>query len=229
MELQPLRVTKIAHTRVDLEALQTFGLMHQLDAKEPETLIEFAGRTCAGSYSRPNPATARTSDYVQSLVDKGHLSVSEHASATFLIEGVSRSFLAQITRHRHLSFSVQSQRLDATTGINTVVHPTLHKHNLDSLLSEHMTASTTLYKAVVQQLKFSGYSQRQAQEAAREFLPNAASVKMIVSGNLRSWKEFVEKRAVSGADKQIQQVAVEINNCLHEESPTLFPLIEAVA
>ena len=40
----------------------------------------------------------------------GHMSVIEHASYTFLIEGVSRALLAQLTRHRIASISVQSQR-----------------------------------------------------------------------------------------------------------------------
>ncbi len=44
------------------------------------------------------------------LSDLGHASPIEHASFTFGIEGVSRTLLAQITRHRIASFSVQSQR-----------------------------------------------------------------------------------------------------------------------
>ena len=48
--------------------------------------------------------------FLQRLMDMGHLSPVEHASFTFGVEGVSRSLLAQITRHRIASFSVQSQR-----------------------------------------------------------------------------------------------------------------------
>lgn len=48
--------------------------------------------------------------FLSRLVTMGHLSPFEHASFTFGIEGVSRSFLAQVTRHRIASFSVKSQR-----------------------------------------------------------------------------------------------------------------------
>ena len=48
--------------------------------------------------------------YIQRLMSMGHLSPIEHASFTFGVEGVSRSLLAQITRHRIASFSVKSQR-----------------------------------------------------------------------------------------------------------------------
>ena len=47
---------------------------------------------------------------VERATQRGHLSVTEHASFTFAVEGVSRALLAQLTRHRLASFSVQSQR-----------------------------------------------------------------------------------------------------------------------
>ena len=46
----------------------------------------------------------------QHAMESGHESVAEHAAFTFRIEGVSRALLAQLTRHRIASFSVQSQR-----------------------------------------------------------------------------------------------------------------------
>lgn len=48
--------------------------------------------------------------FIRKILSSGHHSVLEHVSFTFSIEGVSRSLLAQITRHRIASFSVQSQR-----------------------------------------------------------------------------------------------------------------------
>ena len=50
------------------------------------------------------------SAFLERVMGRGHLSVAEHASFTFLVEGVSRTLLAQLTRHRIASFSVQSQR-----------------------------------------------------------------------------------------------------------------------
>ena len=47
---------------------------------------------------------------VMGCVRSGHHSVLEHANYTFEITGVSRALLAQLTRHRHASYSVESQR-----------------------------------------------------------------------------------------------------------------------
>ena len=52
----------------------------------------------------------KTEGFLDMLTEIGHASPIEHASFTFAIEGVSRSLLAQITRHRIASYSVQSQR-----------------------------------------------------------------------------------------------------------------------
>lgn len=77
---------------------------------QPEHILAAAARLC---YS---PATIddvmeslteeKTASFVEMLAEIGHESPIEHASFTFGIEGVSRSLLAQLTRHRIASFSV---------------------------------------------------------------------------------------------------------------------------
>lgn len=67
-----------------------------------EAACETAAALCTGS---DNPARA-----LRSAMNMGHESVIEHASFTFLVEGVSRVLLAQLTRHRLASYSVESQR-----------------------------------------------------------------------------------------------------------------------
>ena len=81
---------------------------------DPEKTIAAAAKLC---YSDAHIETLldgltpeKTEAFLQRLNDVGHASPIEHASFTFGIEGVSRTFLAQVTRHRIGSFSVQSQR-----------------------------------------------------------------------------------------------------------------------
>ena len=61
--------------------------------------------------------------FLQRLQDVGHASPIEHASFTFGVEGVSRTFLAQVTRHRIASFSVQSQRYVRLEDFRYVIPP----------------------------------------------------------------------------------------------------------
>ena len=81
---------------------------------EPEKLIAAAAKLCYSESGCENIMgdldEEKTKSFVRMLAELGHESPIEHVSFTFAIEGVSRSLLAQITRHRHASFSVQSQR-----------------------------------------------------------------------------------------------------------------------
>lgn len=64
--------------------------------------------------------------FVERVMGMGHESVLEHASFTFLAEGVSRVLLAQLTRHRIASFSVQSQRyVSYARGFGYIIPPAI--------------------------------------------------------------------------------------------------------
>ena len=80
----------------------------------PEHTIASAAKLCYSSSTigelTDNLTDEKAASFVEMLSEIGHESPIEHASFTFGIEGVSRSLLAQITRHRMASFSVQSQR-----------------------------------------------------------------------------------------------------------------------
>ena len=65
----------------------------------------------------------RVESFLKLLGDLGHESPIEHASFTFGIEGVSRTLLAQLTRHRIASFSVQSQRYVDKSGFEYITPP----------------------------------------------------------------------------------------------------------
>jgi thymidylate synthase (FAD) len=55
-------------------------------------------------------ARARKRSLLERLFRRGHWGPFEHPQITLAVKGVSRSCMAQITRHRHASFDVQSQR-----------------------------------------------------------------------------------------------------------------------
>ena len=89
--------------------------------KEPETVVAMAARLCysgADIDDLHEKVSEKDQDgFIRRLTEMGHMSPIEHASFTFGVEGVSRALLAQISRHRIASFSVQSQRyVDQTQG-----------------------------------------------------------------------------------------------------------------
>jgi thymidylate synthase (FAD) len=186
-----------------------------------QELIEFAGRLCYESFDLPNEATKTNSAYVRNIVEQGHESVLEHVSVTFYIEGVSRNLTHELIRHRHLSFSELSQRFVDMQDANVVIPPAFGG-GMEPLGSRHKE----LYGAVVDELREGGLNRKQARQAARYGLPSGTETKLVVSGNLRAWRDVLKKRLSVHADAEIQELAQEIHAILTEEYPDVFDDIE---
>ena len=90
------------------------------------------------------------------------------------------------------------------------------------MLFRSRTAYSTIYDVLVQQ----GVSRKEARGAARSVLPNMTETEIIVTGNLRAWREFLDKRLSEGADLEIRELAQEILKQLKEVAPNTFQDME---
>ena len=209
----------------------------------PELYIAAAAKLC---YSHSDIETLldnltpeKTEAFLQKLVDLGHESPIEHVTFTFGIEGVSRSLLAQITRHRIASFSVQSQRYVVETDMKYVTPPEIAAipeaaeryqkamndaeaayHELtDILMAKHME---TMLASGMSEKAARSAAEKKAIEDARFVLPNACETKMIVTMNARSLYNFFHLRCCSRAQWEIRAVATEMLRQVKAVCPTLF-------
>lgn len=185
-----------------------------------EELAEFAGRNCYKAWNRPNPKTRTNRGYLANILDHGHESVLEHASVSFYAEGVSRSLLAELSRHRHLSFSVVSQRYVRLTGKDITIHPGIEKYGDLQIHPEHeygwsirdefdaaVDAAIDSYNAIADRLLAEDLPKKKALEIARVVLPNLMDSPMVVTGNLRAWRDVLKKRYSEHADEEIKLFA----------------------
>lgn len=231
MNIVTPNVDILAHTALDPlrdrnATLDFHGMEVQASATGAETLMEFAGRQCYKSFHRPNPATATTQAYLdRTLFDQGHWSIAEHASATLHITGVSRAFLTELTRHRHLSFSVQSQRFVDEADCNVVMPPAIrelpedHARTTDWL--EEIEAVLETYRRLTEH-DLAHLPRKQAREAARSVLPNAVETRIVVTGNLRAWHNVIALRTADGVDAEMREVMTIIRDRLATIAPTIF-------
>ena len=217
------KVTLIAHTAIVPDAIEQ-RLEIQEGSTDAETLTVYAGRSCYESWSRPNEKTRRDEDYLRrTLFEQGHFSILEHASATFYLTGVSRALLAEITRHRHLSFSVLSQRFVDESEANIVIPPAARgSEKLTWEFENAATGARHSYRELVEALSDSGLTRKQAREAARAVLPNMVETRIVVTGNLRAWHEVIARRTAPDADAEFQQVAGMIRDELKKLAPEVF-------
>lgn len=190
---------------------------------ESDELAEIAGRLCYKSWDRPNPKTRTNEEYLANIINQSHFSVLEHSSASFWISGVSRSLTHELVRHRHLSFSQVSQRYVDESLSKAIIPDALSGDDiLQHGLTRHMENSKDWYMGAVAELLLAGYSRKEARQAARAFLPNATETEIIVTGNMRSWREFVQKRSSLGADAEIRTLAEKLLAELKKVAPNTF-------
>lgn len=199
----------------------------QLDpeATDAESLVEFGGRGCYESWTKPNVKTAHNPDYIRrTAFDMAHGSILEHASATFRFSGVSRAWLTEMERHRHLSWSVVSQRYVDANTFGVVMPPALKEVPTDLAQDDWEQATIrdlNSYNYFVSLLEADGVPRKQAREAARSVLPNCTEVRGVVTGNLRAWSTILPLRAAAGADAEMQEVSMLILDALEPVAPTV--------
>ena len=196
---------------------------------QPEELVAMAAKLC---YSRADVEDLKAgieakdqTRFLQKLIEMGHESTMEHASFTFAISGVSRSFLAQITRHRIASFSVQSQRYVGQKRdegeFNYIMPPAIAVLGEEAQEKFHaqMTMMQTWYNEWVDLLGDAG---EKSNEDARFVLPNAAETRMLMTMNVRELRHFFGLRCCRRAQWEIRQVAWMMLEECRRACPVLF-------
>lgn len=183
--------------------------IYQLDV---DRILWTAARTC---YSNKSPvelyadslskSTEELEEVILKTLDYGHLSIVEHCNFNILIEGVSRALTHQLVRHRHCTFSQQSQRYCKTDkkGFNYVVPDNiasipLLKNNFEAA----MYSLSELYNILIE----NGIQP----EDARSILPNACCTNIVLTCNLRELIHICNERLCTCAQKEIRQLIKEI-------------------
>jgi thymidylate synthase (FAD) len=221
-EIAPLRVQLIAKT----DFVAPPDVSWDTDADGGQALVEFAGRACYQSWSKPNPRTATNSGYLRHIIDVGHFSVLEHASVSFYITGLSRSCTHELIRHRHFSYSQLSQRYVPSNDSEVVLPPGIEDDpELRDLFTAAVDASREAYMKLLAKLADvpnAVLRRKQARQAARAVLPNATETRIVVTGNYRAWRHFIAMRASEHADVEIRRLAIACLRQLVDVAPAVF-------
>ena len=209
----------------------------------PDFVVAAAARTCYSTQPIGKVMEKLDGDsaaeFVEMLSELGHESPIEHASFTFAVEGVSRSLLAQITRHRIASFSVRSQRYVSEKKFSYVTPPqiadcpealALYEDIMEREREAYNKIASILYEKRVKALpenqqedKSALAAQRKAAaEDARYVLPNGCETQFVVTMNARSLKNFFRLRCCNRAQWEIRELARRMLEEVRKVSPALF-------
>ena len=179
-----------------------------------EEIIEQAGRTAYLSFNKVDADSA--AKFVRMLINRGHDSVLEHATATFKISGVSRTMTHQLVRHRIASYTQQSQRvvnegdLKKYTTPPSIENDKVSKFSFDVSINECFDTYDKLIRNGINK------------EDARFILPNACQTQIVVTCNLRNWRHIIQMRGSKHAQWEIRNMAREVLKILQKECPNTF-------
>ena len=209
----------------------------------PEKMIAAAAKLCYSDSGAMDLMDGldeeKTAHFMEMLTNIGHESPIEHASFTFAIEGVSRSLLAQITRHRIASFSVQSQRYVKKSSFVYITPPAIAEDpQAKAVFEESMAHAFAAYNQLADQLEqrylqenlragmtekaARSKAEKKAIEDARFVLPNACETKMVVTMNARSLYHFLRLRCCRRAQWEIRELAMKMLRLCCQAAPMLF-------
>lgn len=178
----------------------------------PMDVIGIAAGMC---YGKPEPSAKR----VRRCAKAGHLSVFEHASATLIIEGISRACLAQLTRHRIASYSVTSQRYCEVGGNDwCVIPPSVVGTAAESRFYAQAGDAMWSYQAAIEE--------GMKPEDARYLLPEATKTSLVMTINARSLQNFLTLRLDSHAQWEIRSLAAEVEWVLMDHNKQWYQLME---
>lgn len=235
-----LEVNLLAHTQLTQEWKEQFNLPAQVEDGQAVALT--AIRTC---YSPLDPSEIITSEgqkyfgkpatdggggteadrLIRHIMKSGHTSTIEHLSFTFMVSGLSRAALAQLTRHRvGFSYSVQSQRFvkfgsnDKSGGFDYIVPEGIRYRG-----TKESAATEAVFEEAMKEIQWKYDWLRKngvSAEDARSVLPQSAACNLTMTANLRSIIDFYRKRGPhTHAQSEIQDMAQQIRDAVTKAEP----------
>ena len=198
--------------------------------RDAEQLVCAAAKLCYASDS--HTVFEHTSGDVETFLSRirrmGHLSPFEHASYSFLFEGVSRALTHQLVRHRIASYSQRSQRYVSHDTFDYIIPPSLKGKAVETddgemdaevYFRDFMEHAAEVYRKLQQVL---GGETESANQDARYVLPNATETKIMVSMNARELFHFFSERLCNRAQWEIRRTADEMLRLVREVNPVMF-------
>lgn len=202
-----------------------------------ETLNKFAGQLCYLSLGPNRTLNKDAKTYLKNIKESGHGSVLEHSNISVLLWGVSRSLTHELVRHRAgFGFSQVSQRYVGGRTLRFVERPEYSSDDfLHELFEDRIERTQREYELITDYLLDKQKEGREnlsaerktdlrkkVRQAARSLLPNETEAPVVVTGNIRAWRHFLNMRCSEHAETEIRRAAFEIYRCLNPVAPLLL-------
>lgn len=157
---------------------------------------------------------------IENLFNAEHTSIFEHCVLSFLIRGVSRSFLAQITRQGTFRFTSASQQFQDYRNYPMTLRPGWDEKK--DIQSEYRTALTNGLNSYIRLVDLG-----ELPEEARQVLPPAATANLLTTANARNIARFLRMRMCKRNVKEMHLFAFRLHEVCMNWLPELFEHVHA--
>jgi thymidylate synthase (FAD) len=163
--------------------------------------------------------------FIQKLLKQGHLSPFEHVNISVRIV-TDRAVLAELTRHRLASYSVESQRFVKYNEVEFVL-PVWYEDYVKGNSTDAVQGAEYLYWKNMCKIAEEGYNhlmreyQCSAQEA-RMVLNNSTKVSLTMTTNVREWRHILHLRTRMDNNPQMRSLMTSILTRFSQDYPVLF-------
>ena len=188
--------------------------------------IERIGRVCYKSEGKITEDSAEK--FIKGLLTRQHESVIEHENVTVRFV-CDRGVTHEIVRHRIASYSQESTRYCNYSGDkfdNQITVIDLASGFQYDLSKENDKAKYEVWTKAMENAEQSYFRMLElcaTPQEARSVLPNSLKTEIVVTMNLRSWRNFFRLRVDSHAHPQMREVAT----MLYEEFKKRLPVFVA--
>lgn len=231
MKLYLVAATSFRNAAFDFLDQRNLSWRQTEGSTDSENTIEFCGRICYMSFGEKQ-SPRDNSEYMKNLIAQAHESVLEHASFSVLVDDASRSLSQQITRHRAgFSYSQLSQQYFYDESPKQIPPPEIESDaEALKIWREAVTDSNRAYEKLTTRLTDSGFAAtlpprervRAIRSTARSVLPNSTSTSLVITANIRAWRNFLQVRGATAGDFEMTGFCIELLKILRSEAPAAF-------
>jgi thymidylate synthase (FAD) len=192
----------------------SFEVLSRIDYPAMLKSIEVAGRTAYKSEDRMTDESSER--FVKMLLGRGHESVLEHINITVRLicdRGVSH----ELVRHRLAAYTQESTRYVnyGKKGL-TVIDPSVFKKDVAryAIWEKAVTQAEQFYRQLIEL--------GAKPEEARAVLPQSTKTEIVMTCNLREWRNILRLRSDASAHPQMREIMIPLLKNFQAQMPVLF-------
>lgn len=186
----------------------------------PLEIATYGALICTNSEDKIENKT-KDNTFLKGLIKAGHLSVLEHLYYNFEINGASRSLLQELSRHRHISMSVQSTRWALKKMLNDKDFNFINKHYIPPFSNDNDRNTYIELLSKTEEFIKNSLS-KYGNDILKYALNESFTTKLMLSLNARSLRWILDLRTGKTVLKEFKDLCYKIFDSLPEDHKFLF-------